>query len=845
MAGEHGGQVHAVAQALGREVGDVLDFSASINPLGPPPWLRGVVSRSLDVVQHYPWPRAEGVRQAASRRYGVPVAQIAVGAGTSELLFALPRVLGLSRAIVPVPCYGDYGRACQAAGLQVTYLPPGPGLVPDLDVLDAALAQGPAVVLVGHPGNPVGQPLPVGAFTALIRCHPESFWVVDEAFADFIPGMARFFGVEAPNLAVLLSLTKIYAVPALRVGLMVAPPPVVERLEAVLPPWNVCGPAQAVAEAALADRVFAADSARQIQLWRQELVAGIATLPGWEIIPGQANYVLCRVAHGARPVSDALLQRGIVLRVCDSIPGLDHHYLRLAVRTPAENTRLLEALEEVCTGRTRSRQRRTPALMVAGCTSDAGKSVLVAGLCRILWQDGLRVVPFKAQNMSLNSAVTPLGGEMGRAQAVQARACGLEPDVRMNPVLIKPRTDTGAQIVVLGKPWADLDVEGYRQAKARLWPIITAAYAELAAAADVVLLEGAGSPAEVNLKADDVVNLRMARHAGARVLLAGDIDRGGVFAAFVGTVEVLDPWERQLIAGFVINKFRGRQELLEPAIAYLERFTGRRLVGIVPYLGELGLPDEDSVAFKAAGRSTGQGEVVVAVVDLPRISNATDIDPLRLEPDIHLVRARTPEDLRGACAIILPGSRSVPQDLGFLRATGLADAIIQAARAGVEVIGICGGLQMLGNAIKDPFGVEGQRQEEVAGLGLLPLVTVFREAKELTQTSARHLESGLEVVGYEIHHGQTRAEGEVDPLMVRPDGAVIGWGRGRVWGTYLHGLWDADLFRWYMLDCWRARMGLPQRGQGAVYDLGKALDRLAQALRQSLDLDQVYRLLGL
>jgi len=397
----------------------------------------------------------------------------------------------------------------------------------------------------------------------------------------------------------------------------------------------------------------------------------------------------------------------------------------------------------------------------------------------------------------------------------------------------------------LGKPWADRELEGYGQAKARLWPTITAAYAELAADADAVLLEGAGSPAEVNLKADDVVNLRMARHAGARVLLAGDIDRGGVFAAFVGTLEVLDPWERQCIAGFVINKFRGREELLHPAVAYLERFTGRRVVGIVPYLGEVGLPDEDSVAFKAAGRSTGQGDLVVAVVDLPRIANATDVEPLRLEPDVHLVRARTPEDLRGACAIILPGSRSVPQDLGFLRATGLADAIIQAARAGVEVIGICGGLQMLGIIMEDPHGVEGQRQGQVAGLGLLPLVTVFREAKELTQTFARHLASGLEVVGYEIHHGQTRPVGEVDPLMVRPDGAMIGWGRGRGWGTYLHGLWDADLFRWHVLDCWRARMGLPQRGPGLVYDITSALDRLAQVLRQSLDLDQVYRLLGL
>lgn len=836
----HGGAVHAAARALGCGVDAILDFSASINPLGPPSWLRAVVARSLDTVQHYPWPRAEPVREAASRRYGVSEARLMVGAGSSELVFALPRVAGLCRAVIPVPCYSDYPRAAMAAGLAVEFVPAGPGLTVDLVAVERALAVGPALVMLGHPGNPVGLSLPVQAVADLAARHPASLFVVDEAFADFLfPQSPRLVASVQANVVVLVSLTKIYAIPALRVGLAAADPAIVRRLEAVLPCWNVCGPAQAVATAALEDIAFAEESARTLGLWRQDLVAQLERFSDWQIYAGQANYVLCALSSDARPLVQHLAARGILVRGCGSVPGLDHRFVRLAVRRPEDHARLVEAIEAYTGRRRRSvRPPRTPALMVAGCCSDAGKSLLVAGLCRVLWQDGLRVVPFKAQNMSLNSAVTPDGGEIGRAQAVQAVACGRVPDVRMNPVLLKPRTDTGSQVVVLGRPWADLDVAGYHRAKDKLWPVITGAYASLAAEADVVLLEGAGSIAEVNLRAHDVVNLRMARHAGAPVLVAGDIDRGGVFASFVGTMEVLEPWERALVAGFVVNKFRGQEELLTPALEYVKRFTGRSVWGVIPYLDRLGLPDEDSVAFKAAPAAQGRGPVTVAVVDLPRISNATDVDPLRLESDVRVVRARTPEDLDGACAIIVPGSRSVAYDLEFLHASGLAAALCRAAERGVEIIGICGGLQMLGSAIKDPEGVESRLAPRP--LGLLALETVFAPAKELVATSARHQPSGMELLGYEIHHGRTRPLGDVAPVVVRSDGTAIGWGQGQVWGTYLHGLFDADPFRWHVVDGWRVCSGVPPRGPGAVYDVSAALDRLAQVLRQRLPMEWVY-----
>ena len=486
--------------------------------------------------------------------------------------------------------------------------------------------------------------------------------------------------------------------------------------------------------------------------------------------------------------------------------------------------------------------------MFQGTCSNAGKSVLTAALCRILLQDGLRVAPFKAQNMSLNSFVTREGGEMGRAQVVQAQAARLDPDVRMNPVLLKPSSDTGSQVIVMGRPVGNMTVNDYLAYKPQAFVAVQAAYDSLAGEYEVMVLEGAGSPAEVNLKAHDIVNMPMARYAQAKVLLVGDIDRGGVFASFVGTMEILDEWERELIAGYIVNRFRGQKSLLTEALTYIEQRTGKPVLGVVDYLPNLGLPEEDSVNFKAGlfspHRPAGE-HVTVALIDLPHISNFTDFEPFLAEPDLFVKIARTPADIAGADAVILPGSKNVIADLKWLFNSGLAEALKKYRGEGREIVGICGGFQMLGISIDDPYHIE-SAGESLTGLGLLDLATVLERDKTLTRQSGRHLASGLAVHGYEIHHGQSRATGTCD-ILTFDNGESGGAGNPAqtIWGTYLHGIFDADPFRRWFIDRLRQRRGLaPLNSVQASYDLEPAFDRLAEAVRSQLDMSAIYGLLG-
>ena len=490
---------------------------------------------------------------------------------------------------------------------------------------------------------------------------------------------------------------------------------------------------------------------------------------------------------------------------------------------------------------------KTPAIMFQGTCSNAGKSVLTAALCRILLQDGLRVAPFKAQNMSLNSFVTRDGGEMGRAQVVQAQAALLDPDVRMNPILLKPSSDTGSQVILLGKPVGNMTVNDYLAYKPQAFLSVQTAYDSLASKYEVMVLEGAGSPAEVNLKAHDIVNMPMARYAEAAVLLVGDIDRGGVFASFVGTMEILDEWERELIAGFVVNRFRGQKSLLTEALDYMVQRTGKPVLGVVDYLANLGLPEEDSVNFKAGlfspHRPTGE-HVTVALIDLPHISNFTDFEPFLAEPDLFVKIARTPADLAGADAVILPGSKNVIADLKWLFGSGLAEALKKFSEEKREIIGICGGFQMLGMSIDDPYHIE-SAGETLAGLGLLDLATVLEKDKTLTRQSGSHLASGLPVHGYEIHHGQSRAAETCDILTFsNGESGGVGNQNQTIWGTYLHGIFDADPFRRWFIDRLPHRRGLaPLKNVQAAYDLEPAFDRLAEAVRSQIDMQAIYRLL--
>jgi len=438
------------------------------------------------------------------------------------------------------------------------------------------------------------------------------------------------------------------------------------------------------------------------------------------------------------------------------------------------------------------------ALLVAGTTSDAGKSVITAGLCRWLRRQGVRVAPFKAQNMSLNSFVTPDGAEIGRAQAMQAAAAGIEPDARMNPVLLKPGTDRRSQVVLLGRPDGEVDAVEYRQHAGRLLDVALDSLAKLRREFDVVICEGAGSPAEINLRDTDIANMGLARAAGLPVVVVGDIDRGGVFAALYGTLALLAPADQALVAGFVINKFRGAPELLDSGLRMLRELTGRPVLGVLPWQDGLWLDVEDSLALDGrrgaagpAGAGSGSGAgpagrdvLRVGVVRLPRISNFTDIDAIGAEPGVLVRFACLPSELADADLVVLPGSRATVADLAWLRDRGFADVIAARARKGLPVLGICGGYQMLGREIEDEVESGAGR---VAGLGLLPARVAFGVPKLLGRPAGSAY--GCAVTGYEIHHGVA----VVDEAGAEP--FLDGCRSGAVWGTSWHGTMENDAFR--------------------------------------------------
>ena len=496
-------------------------------------------------------------------------------------------------------------------------------------------------------------------------------------------------------------------------------------------------------------------------------------------------------------------------------------------------------------------------LMVQGTASSVGKSVLVSALCRIFRQDGWRVAPFKSQNMSLNSYVTREGHEMGRAQVVQAEAAGVEPTVDMNPILLKPEADNRSQVVLGGRPLAARE---YYSLKDRLWSVITKSLDRLTADYDLVVIEGAGSPAEINLKDMDLVNMRVARHCGAPVLLIGDIDRGGVFASLVGTLELLEPEERALVRAIVINRFRGDLSLLEPGLQWLEQRTGVPVAGVIPYYHDIYIAEEDSVSLERRRRMKLQDGYVldIAVIGLPHISNFDDFDPFERDEGVRLRYVEAHDLLGQPDLIILPGTKSTVSDLLQLKSVGLADEVVARARSGTPVIGICGGLQMLGELILDPDRVE-SREPQVSGLGLLPIETTFSPSKTTHQVRGRVVRAegllgkayGLPLEGYEIHMGQTigtdiSAPFRIDERSGRACSEADGYmaSSGNVFGTYVHGLFHNDALRRAVLEELAARKGTELSSAGEVFSRDDQYDRLAALVRSSLDMDLVYRILG-
>jgi cobyric acid synthase CobQ/L-threonine-O-3-phosphate decarboxylase len=864
----HGGNIKKLADKAGCPGCEITDFSANINPIGPPAWLRQEILHSIDEIECYPDPDCSELTLAACEKFSVWPNECIAGNGASELLCIAARLGGFKKAVIPVPCYVDYERACTLAGLKTEKIQLGKenGFQPDFEAIAAILERSPALVFLAQPNNPTGKTFDTKKLRELANRYSESRFIIDESFAAFIEDLDRTVKKRPKNVITIVSLTKFYAIPGLRLGLAFSSPEIIQKMREIMPCWSVNLIAQRVGTRCLKDSDYSELTQKETTRLRNELVAGLSEIPGLRVFPGEANFLLCqvqRVGMNASAIINHLISNKIAVRQCDNFDGLDDSYFRIAVRTEAENRLLIDELRQFSGLQKKTvHKAKKPALMLQGTCSNAGKSILTAAMCRILLQDGFKVAPFKAQNMSLNSFVTENGCEMGRAQVTQALACRLKPDVRMNPVLLKPGSDLGSQVIVMGKPVGNMKVGKYVEYKPKAFEAVKKAYDSLSSEYDVMVIEGAGSPAEINLKQHDIVNMAMARYAQAQVLLAGDIDRGGVFASIAGTMALLETDERDTVCGFLLNKFRGDQSLLTPALDFTLQETGKPVLGVIPYINNLGLPDEDSVSFKedinkSSSNSTRRDCVDIVCIDLPRISNFTDLDALKCEPDVNLRVVDNPEDLGRPDAVIIPGSKSTVSDLLHLRRTGMEKAV-KDLQGKSTIVGICGGFQILGQHIADPDAIEseGGSSEIYEGMGLLPIKTTLAPEKTLTRTTASHPRSGFDVYGYEIHHGVTEPLLPTIRAVLTPKGSegpigiskALGFGlkSGLVWGTYLHGLFDADGFRRWFIDTLRTAKGFEKLGKIQVsYGIEDSLDRLADIVRENTDMKAVYKALGI
>ena len=658
--------------------------------------------------------------------------------------------------------------------------------------------------------------------------------------------------------------------------------------ERLLEEHGVCGTAQSAEE----------EAARNIQdgeepgmmwgtaclvIWSCEIGCGLVPVDPeerrWREASGRVNGFF---AEKASCVIRMVCGVGTVLKGWEGMPqpsrGEPQEYPAQPSRGEPPRRSGIQSRAETIRSSSERPRGRARAIMVAGTMSNAGKSFLAAGLCRIFTEDGYRVAPFKAQNMALNSFITKNGEEMGRAQAVQAEACRKAPDVRMNPILLKPTTDKGSQVIVLGAPAAEMDAREYYRHKSDFLPVIREAYDSLARENDIIVLEGAGSPAEINLMEHDIVNLPMAAYAGAPVLLVGNIDPGGVFAQLYGTVKLLGEEEQAQIAGLIINQFRGDPSILEPGLSMLEERTGKRVLGVVPYM-DVTLEPEDSLAMRetplretslgaasCSGKLNGEarnreilneeppyrdlppGEeagVEIAVIRFPRISNFTDFEAFLLEEDVRIRYVKGREELGTPDAIILPGTKSTISDLLWMRQNGLETAVRRAHAGGTFIMGICGGYQMLGKQILDPQGIE--RKGEAQGMGLLDMVTVFGPEKVMRQVTGVSafgipMLDGKKMTGYEVHMGREESRNSAPEDRKAGDQGVA--------GTYIHGLFDEEEFREAFLEYLYKRKGMSRQERGRMAAKRyrdfkeEQLEHLAAVLRESLDMPAIYDILG-
>jgi cobyric acid synthase/histidinol-phosphate/aromatic aminotransferase/cobyric acid decarboxylase-like protein len=918
----HGGNPLAVLKKLGLKKAPEIkaDFSVNINPVGSPPALsRALLSVNDKTYSDYPEIYADTALRSLAKAHDLSVESILVGNGSTELFSMIIQSLNPAKIAWIAPSYSGYSEICSSHGVPAApafCTKPEDNFKINLRQLAGSDAD---MFFLCTPNNPTGAVIGKEKILAFAAERKNSFFIVDESFIDFLPDAESksLFSEKLPgNIILVKSLTKFFSIAGVRLGVLYANPSTVAKIAKARLPWSVNAIAQKVAPLLYSDEKYIAGTRRDICELRKSLSADLAKIPALKVYPAHANFLLCELRKGtmnADKLQAELLKRGILIRSCSNWQGLGPNFFRLAVLDRDSNNLLISELKDLFSvQKSPNLKFKSPhhPIMIVGTGSGSGKSVFVSALCRYFVRKGLRVAPFKAQNMSLNSFVTREGGEMGRAQVVQAQAAKIEPHTDMNPVLLKPTGDAGSQLIVNGKATCNVTAKSYYAEKCELRNDAFKAFDRLSAKYDLIILEGAGSPAEINLQDKDFVNMAMAEHAKAKTILVADIDKGGVFASIYGTIALIPPRQRKLIAGVVINKFRGDVTLLKSGIEEIEKLTGVPVLGVLPFIKDLRIEEEDSLGLEDRKKRTedrrqraddrgqrtedrrqraedrcqvsgvrcqgknksgtgnlnsknksaiGNLKLEIAVLRLPRISNYTDFLTFETLGNIEVTYVENPKDLGTPDIIFIPGSKNSCSDMQFLRDSGFEKKIKEASKAGTPVFGICGGYQMLGTKISDPYGVEG-KPGSIPGLGLLPVVTVIEKSKELSQvsglvrTSMPFASSGTPFTGYEIHMGKTstsennsrsaksavlKINQKLGREFLGSDGCVSS--DGLVFGTYIHGIFDRKEMRDSLIKWLCSRKGINPEGiiQNEADDSEESFEKLADMVEKHLDLKRL------
>lgn len=837
----HGGNVTKVARELGCSPNEIIDFSSNLNALGPPDTVFAAIQAASSEIIHYPDAGFENLINTVSEYYQVCADRVLVGNGVSSLLFEIIQSLDEEELLMPIPCYSDYIEAASAAKKKVKLFETDKdNFQIDLDKLREKIRPGLAIVL-GNPSNPSGSFISIIALIRFIQSFPNNTFIIDEAFAPFV---GERLEEVLPNIIIFRSITKIFAIPGIRIGFAITGSKFIHQFNKRTA-WPIGSIEERVAIACMKDHEYLARSIEFNHNEREWLKEQLSRLNDYlRIYHSHANYFLIELKQHSAIELQSFLLKGfkILIRDCSNYQALDSRFIRIAIKKREYNEKLLEGFDSFFNKkkpRSNKGMRKRP-LMILGTGSSVGKSVLVAAFSRILTNEGLDVAPFKAQNMSLNSYVTLNGEEISRSIALQAKACKKDVDVLMNPILLKPTSQIGSQLILMGKPQGFLGSKDFTLDRTKLWQNVEEAFHELSNKHDVIVIEGAGSPCEVNLKPYDIVNLRVAKLARAASLLVSNIDRGGSFASLIGHMQTMTIEERNLIEGFVLNKFRGDSSLLKDAIDITRDYTGKDVLGIIPYVEGLNLPEED--AFFYEKKNSSNANIKIGVLAYPSISNFTDFDCFYAEEDVQLGFIRETHDLTQYDAIILPGSKNVVSDLYWLRQNEFEALLNDCRNQEVEIIGICGGMQMLGNNIVDTDHVESANSNAV-GLGFLDISTTMEHRKTLSRVETRHLKSEQKLTGYEIHHGVSKVN-NAKPMF---ENDSLGYEHVSlpIWGTYIHGAFDSDHFRLWFLNQIRIRKNIAVQTEVTKYEIESSIDRLADVVAENLEKDKIYKAMRL